>query len=170
MELYWTVLAACLAGFWALVTRYGERKRMAIEDNRSLVNRLLTSDQLLIEHPEVIKYISATALEKEEYFRDQKRLEEDLFYKAKSHIYSQLNLYDEILCTSNHNKAKFFFINSPAMIEVEDWEEYMKCKMTHPFIQSILNNEAHIFGKSLQTFWNVYRKEITGKTTDRFSW
>jgi hypothetical protein len=92
------------------------------------------------------------------------------FFKAKSFIYAQLDMFDEILAASAHNRSWLLVISSQAIIENTDWEAYMKHWMAHPLTCSILNNEANIFGQALQGFWKTHKQEITSTSPDRFSW
>lgn len=172
MELYWTIVAALFAGAWTVLSMVRERNRQAIENARELVNRLLALDQISIEHPEIIMYLSSTALVKPKYFRKKKRLREELFFRSKSFIYTHLNLFDEILSCSKHANARFPFIGSPALIELEAWESYMRHVMTHPLCRSILKIEIENFGNALQEFWNKHKNNgiYRLKKPDPFSW
>lgn len=170
MELYWTIVAALFAGVWAIINVIRDQIRQAVADSREIMTRLLAADQLSIGYPDIQKYLSATALEVEDYFRDEARLKEEIFFKSKSYVYAQLNLFDEILSVSTHGKARFFVFKSPTILEIANWEAYIKHIMTHPLYRSILNKEQTIFGGSLQSFWNRHKREISNKTPDPFSW
>lgn len=170
MELYWTIVVGLFAAAWAIISFFRDQMRQAVADNREIMNRLVAADQLSIEHPEIHKYLSDTALQNEDYFRDEARLEDELFFKAKSYLYSKLNLFDEILSEAVHSTGKFAFFRTPQASDIAAWKTYMKCTMTHPLCRSIMKNEEAIFGGNLQEFWRKHKEEISLQTPDRFSW
>lgn len=170
MEFYWTgVVALCGTG-WAVVSAIRDHKKQNLEHSRAIVGRLLEGDKVIIDHPEIQKYLSATALEDEHYFQETERLEDEQFFKAKSYLYSQLNLFDEILSAAAQAKNSIFFLRPPEISELEDWEEYIMHKLTHPLCRSILMIESRIFGRTLQDFWTKHESVIASKLPDRFSW
>jgi hypothetical protein len=88
----------------------------AVEQNRAVMNRLIQSEQITINHPEIQQYLSKNALKTEDFFRKEEILEEKLFYQAKAYVYAQLNLFDSILCVPSQKneygiivKLKSFF-------------------------------------------------------------
>jgi len=61
-------------------------------------------------------------------------------------------------------------LRPPALIEISDWETYIKIKLRHPLYRSILNNEKEIFGGSLRDFWEKNKKDIESLQVDPFMW
>lgn len=169
-EFYWTVVVALCGAGWAVVSTMRDRKKQNLEHSRAIAGRLLEADKVIIDHPEIQKYLSATALEDEDYFRKTERLEDEQFFKAKSYLYSQLNLFDEILSAAAQARDSFFLLRPPEIFDLEDWEQYIMHKLTHPLCRSILAIESPIFGRTLQGFWRSHKSAIASKSPDRFSW
>ncbi len=170
MEFYWTIVAAVFGGLWAILSMVRDQRRQVVEDTRAVMARLLEFERLGIEHPEIRMYLSVTALEREDYFRDPQRLTENEFFKAKSFMYAQLDMFDEILAILAHNRSLLVTFRTKAILEDADWKAYMKQWMAHPLSRSILNNEGHIFGNELQSFWKINEANISASIPDRFSW
>lgn len=97
-------------------------------------------------------------------------LGDELFYKAKAYVYLQLNMFDEILSISARTGTGWSFLKPPALTELVDWETYIRVKLGHPLCRSILNNEQHIFGESLRSFWAANRHDIQATPADPFLW
>lgn len=122
-----------------------------------------------LQNPEIQKYISQNAARDEAFFRDPKNLEDDLFFKAKTLVYTQLNLFDELLSLSSSTSGIWAFLR-PTIVEQKDWEGYIKEKLRHPFYRSILIHEDDIYGASLREFWKRNRKAIEAKPANPFIW
>ena len=58
----------------------------------------------------------------------------------------------------------------PGILEIADWEEYMKHRLAHPLARSIMANEASIFGRGLRDFWSRHRDAIARQTPDPYCW
>ena len=124
-----------------------------------------------MDNPDIQKYLSKTCAEDEQYFRKETILDEDIFFKAKSLVYSQLNIFDEILSISSRTTGGWWsFMKLPALVEIEDWEAYIKMRIGHPLFRSIMKNEAYIFGASLRRFWDKNREQIESTPVDPFIW
>jgi len=130
----------------------------------------MEGDKLLIENPDIQKYISKNARQEEGYFRNEAVLGDAIFYKAKTYVYRQLNSFDEILSIASRTGRRSWFSRPPALIEISDWETYIKIKLRHPLYRSILNNEKEIFGASLRDFWEKNKKDIESLKVDPFMW
>jgi len=169
-QLYWTIVVAVVSAAWVLTAFVRDRISQSVERSSALIARLLEDNRLNIENPDIQKYISQNAARDEGYFRNDQLLEEDLFYKAKTRAYKQLNFFDEILSVSSRAAGSWAFLKPAALIEISDWEEYMKEKLRHPLYRSILNREGHIFGASLRDFWARNRQNIESKPADPFIW
>lgn len=167
---YWTVVAGLIGAAWILVQFIRDRISQSIARTNALIERLITIDKLIIENPEAQQYISKTAKEGEDYFRNPARLNEDSFYKAKTLAYLHLNAFDEILSLSSKKNGSYPLLSPPALIELADWERYILVKIRHPIYRSILNNEKEIFGASLRDFWDQYKTEAESAVTDPFVW
>lgn len=169
-EFYWTVVVALSGACWTIITTIRERRTQAIAQSHTIIERLIEGDRLIIGHPDIQQYLSKTALEDESFFRKPDVLTDEMFFKAKSYLYYQLNLFDEILSTAAQSKVGNQFLRTPQIIEISDWEAYMVHRLTHPLCLSIMRNEGHIFGCALQKFWETNKSVIVGSTPDRFSW
>jgi len=130
---------------------------------------LLENDRTHIEYPEIQMYLSQNSKQDVEYFRNETVLKDHLFYQAKTAVYKQIDMFDEILCTSHDTNWIYSFLRPP-LIEEEDWKAYMIEKFRHPLYQSILKHEKHIFGESLRDFWKKNKKEILSRPVDPFIW
>jgi hypothetical protein len=169
--IYWTIVAAVAGAAWTLVTAIRDRRSKALEQSRAIMDRLQESDKLLVEHPDIAQYLSATAANAEPWFREPARLVELQFFKAKSYLYSQLSLFDEVLSVASQTGGGFASLfKPPGILDIADWEEYMKHRLSHPLARSIMANEAPIFGRALQDFWSRHREAISRRTPDPHSW
>ncbi|WP_298436780.1 hypothetical protein [Geobacter sp.] len=169
-KLYWTIIVAVVSAGWVVTAFVRDRISQSVERTSVIVNRLLDGDKLLIDNPDIQKYLSQNAARKEDYFRRHEALEDELFYKAKAYVYRQLNMFDEILSISARTGRGWSLLKPPALTELSDWETYIKVKLGHPLCRSILNNEQHIFGVSLRGFWDANRDKIQSTPVDPFIW
>lgn len=170
IEFYWTVVGVAVGAGWALVEFIRDRRSQEVEHNSEIMKRLQEVEKAIIDNPDIQKYLSKNAAREEEYFRNQTVLEEDIFYKAKAHVYCQLNLFDEILSIPSRAGGILSILMPPALTERLDWEAFIKVKLRHPLFRSILKHEIQIFGDSLQCFWRKNSKEIESMSADRFAW
>lgn len=169
-KLYWTMIVALVSAGWVMTVSSRDRISQAIERSSVMVKRLMDGDEGIIDHPDIQRYLSQNASREEAYFRDESVLREELFYKAKTFVYNQLNLFDEILSISSRTSRGWSFFKPPDLTEISDWETYIKEKLRHPLYRSILNRERHIFGAALRKFWDKHRDEITSAPVDPFIW
>lgn len=166
----WPILTAAVAAGWVVITFIRDARKQAIERNGEIMSRLQESEKQIMDSPDIQKYLSQNAGQDEDYFRNQAVLGDDLFYKAKAHVYSQLNLFDEILSLPSRTSGSGSFLKPPALIERSDWETFIKAKLRHPLFRSILKHEKEIFGGALQCFWKKNSKEIESTPADPFVW
>lgn len=169
-NIYWTAVAALFGAVWALVIFIRDRNSSAAESRTALMSRLLEIDKLLIEHPEIQKYMSSTATKTEAYFRDPGVLEDELFYKAKTFAYFHINIFDELLSLATQSRVGPKFLMPPGVIELSDWEAYIRRKLSHPLYRSILNNESEMFGAPLRAFWTTIKKSLDAASPNPFAW
>lgn len=170
VKFYWIIFAAIASAAWIVTAFIRDRVSQSVTSSSMLIARLIENNKLNIENPEIQKFISQNALREEAYFRSGELLEDDLFYRAKTYVYRQLNLFDEILSISSKTRGGFLFLKPAALIEISDWEEYIKEKLRHPLYRSILNHEKHIFGVSLREFWAKNKVAIESTPADPFIW
>jgi len=168
--LYWTIVVGVVSAGWALIAFIRDRTSQSVERTSAMISRLMEGDKLLIENPDIQKYISQNARQEEGYFRNEAVLGEQIFYKAKTYVYRQLNSFDEILSIASRTGRRSWFLRPPVLIEISDWETYIKIKLRHPLYRSILNNEKEIFGGSLRDFWEKNKKDIESLQVDPFMW
>lgn len=169
-KLYWTAVVAVVSGIWVLTTFFRDRASQKLQRSSALISRLMDNDWVKIEHPDIQKYLSLNVARDEDYFVDPSLLSDDLFYKVKTYVYKQLNFFDEILSESAETRGRWGFLKPPAVLEISDWEAYIKVKLKHPLYRSILNREGHIFGGALRDFWKENRKAIEAESADPFIW
>jgi len=168
--LYWTILAASISAIWIVTTYIRDRAAQSMTLSSALMTRLMEYDKLNLEHPEIQQYLSKHVARDEAYFHSDEALADLAFYKAKSLVYNQLNLFDEILSiTAKTNKGLKIF--KPAyLMDTADWEEYIKVKLRHPLYRSIMNHEKHIFGAQLRAFWVSHKDTIESKLAVAHIW
>lgn len=170
VPIMWPIVTTVVAAAWVVTTFIRDRISQEAKRNGEIMKRLQEVEKAIIDNPDIQKYLSRNAAREEEFFRNQTVLEEDLFYKAKAHVYSQLNLFDEILSFSSLTSRSWSFLKPPALVEQSDWEIFIKAKLRHPLFRSILKHEIQIFGDSLQCFWKKNSKEIESMSADPFAW
>lgn len=169
-QLYWTMVAAVLSAGWVLITSLRDRALRSAEATSAIVTRLLEGDQIKIEHPDIQQYLSQKAGCDIDDFRSPAILGDPLFYKAKSFVYRQMNMFDEILSYSSKASSSPLVPKPPALLEIDDWKEYMVSILRHPLHRSVIMSEGHIFGESLRGFWLEHREYIESKPADPFAW
>lgn len=167
---YWTVVAGITGAVWILVQLFRDRVAQSIARTDASVRHLIAIDQIVIDNPDIQRYLSLTAHYHEDFFRKPERLEEDLFYKAKTLVYMQINTFDEVISLSSQKTGLNSLFGYTSLIELSDWENYMLVKIRHPLYRSILNNEHDIFGDALRTFWQKHRQRIESAGADPFVW
>jgi hypothetical protein len=170
LTLYWTVVTAVISAGWLVTSFIRDRAAQSVELSSAIMNRLLVADQLLVENPDIQKYLSGNATCGEEHFRDPAVLHDLVFFKAKAFVYRQLNSFDEILSSSSDKSRIWPFLRPPGLIEISDWESYIQEALRHPLYRSILTREARIFGAGLRDFWNKYQHEIESAPASPFVW
>jgi hypothetical protein len=170
MMSYWTLVVAFFTIVWTLITLIREQKTLAVSQSGSIMARLIESDRLIVEHPEIQRYLAKTATMEETFFRSPAVLDDNDFIKSKSYLYSKLNSFDEILSVSRHGKLAKFLLAPPKILEMVNWEAYMIQRLKHPLCRSIMKNELTIFGGALQDFWKDKKAEIESSAPDMFSW
>jgi hypothetical protein len=169
-KLYWTIMVALVSAGWAITSFFRDRASQAVERTGAIMDRLLEGDKLSVENPDILKYLAEHAGGDPTFFRDPSLLGDALFFKAKTYVYRQLNSFDEILSFSSQASVAWSFLKPPALIELSDWEAYIKERLRHPLYRSILHHEAHIFGSALRQFWDRHRGEIESRAVDPFVW
>ncbi len=167
---YWTIIVALISAGWAITVLVRDRISQSVERSSALISRLIEYDKLNIDNPDIQQYVSANAGRDVAYFRDPLLLQERLFFKAKTLVYKELNLFDEILSFSARAGWGWWLLTPAPLIEWEDWQEYIQEKLRHPLYRSILLHEQHIFGASLRNFWSNNRGAVEAKPADPFIW
>lgn len=170
MTLYWTIVAGVASLAWTLITYRRNQVSMSVESANALTARLMDCDKLVIENPEIQMYFSKHANKRCSHFRNSAVLKSAQFFKAKAFAYMQLNMFDEILSRSSKASKKLPLFKPPTILELSDWEMYIKVKLRHPLFQSILKNEDYLFGTALWHFWRRHESEITSLPSDPFVW
>jgi hypothetical protein len=170
VKLYWTVVVAVMSAGWVVTTFMRDRTSQAFDRSSTMINRLLEGDKIIIDNPSILMYLSQNAAQEEGYFCSASVLDEELFYKTKAFVYRELNIFDEILSISSRTGKRWSFMQPPALIEISDWETYIRSRLGHPLYRSILKNEGHIFGAELRDFWKRNRQAIESSPVDPLKW
>ena len=166
---YWSIIVGVIGAGWILMTFIRDRISQSVKYTNEIMKLLSEEDRIHIEHPEIQMYLSQNSKQDVEYFRNETVLKDPLFYQAKTAVYEQIDMFDEILCISHDTNWICSFLR-PSLIGEEDWKAYMKEKFRHPLYRSILKHEKHIFGKSLRDFWGKNEEEILSRPVDPFIW
>jgi len=166
---FWEIFAALVSAGWVVTVFIRDRISQSLALSSALLTRLMEYEKVSLENPEIQKYLSQNAKQDEAFFKDEKNLKENIFYQAKTLVYTQLNLFDELLSISSKTSGIWSFLR-PTVVEKKDWEGYMKEKLRHPFYRSILMHEENIYGASLRDFWKRNKKAIESKSADPFIW
>lgn len=169
-NIYWTIIVAIVGAGWVLVTYLRDRVSQSLVRTSEMVDRLIEVDRLTMENPQAQKYISQNAGREEEWYRDKSVLDDDVFYKAKTLAYRQLNAFDELLSVSSKTRKGLSFLKPAEVIELPAWERYIAVKLRHPLYRSIMIHEEEIFGESLRRFWHKHKKKIESTPADPFIW
>jgi len=170
IEQYWTIVVAIISAAWVLVTLIRTRLEQTIGQSNALLSRQLEYNRQILEYPETQKFISKNISQSEAFFRDNVHLESDDFYRAKTLVYMQLNIFDEVLAFSSKSGKWWNIFKPPAVAELINWESYIKEILKHPFYRSVLNNEGEIFGVSLQKFWQKNKVDLSEQIPKKFLW
>jgi len=81
-----------------------------------------------------------------------------------------LNIFDEILSAAAANTSFERWFSSAEMVELADWENYIRGKLRHPLYRGTLDHEIDIFGESLRTFWKINKAHIEAQPVDPYMW
>ena len=175
-NLWWSFIVACVSSGWIYITSLRQKIAEALEQNRIIMSLLVECDKIIIDNPELQKFISNNALREVNYFRSPEMLDMDIYFKAKTFAYRQINLFDQILSadTLEYNplifKAFYPLIKPACLLEKSAWESFICAKLRHPLYFSILKHESHIFGDSLRSFWKTKMAYIETLDIDPFLW
>lgn len=165
-----TIISLFISAIWILVLYIRDRHSSSAERSSVLSERMLEIDKLIMSYPDIQEYMSLTATETEEHFLDPEILKNKTFYKAKALAYMYMDLFDEILFLAAHSKTGPMLLMPPDVIELSDWEEYIRRKFRHPLYRTILNNEGEIFGDALRKFWSESKQSIGRESANPFVW
>lgn len=168
-DFYWGVVVALVGAGWLVMLFIRDRNSASAERSSALIKRLHEIEQLIIDHPDIQKYLSLTVTKEEGHFRTPEVLQDDAFYKAKAFVYWNLSLFDEILSITTTFKSGPAIL-APQVLELSDWESYIRRKFKHPLYRSILNNEGEIFGAALREFWSANKAAIDAAPVDPYTW
>ena len=166
-DFFWGVVVALVGAVWFVILFIRDRNTASAERSSALIKRLHEIEKLIIDNPDIQKYLSLNISKEEAYFRTQEVLQDNAFYKAKAFVYWNLSLFDDIVSTATFKGPAMI---APHVIELADWEGYMKRKFSHPLYRSILNNEGKIFGAALRDFWSTNRASIEAEPVDPYTW
>jgi len=168
-KFYWEIFAAAISAIWVGVVFLRDRIAQSLAMTSALLARLMEFEKLNLEYPEIQQYLSQHTAHDQAFFYDKDNLSDTLFIRAKTMVYAQLNLFDELLSVAAMTRG-FWSPLMPSIIETQDWEGYVKVKLRHPFYQAILNREADSYGEALRAFWKKHKKSIEAKLAHPLVW
>lgn len=153
----WVAVASALVAIIALLTSFWTywitRDHLLLERVHRLTDRLYEFDRILIEYPEIQKFMYEQSLQTHAHFvRGTEHTEQ--FFRIKTFVYLQLNLWDEIFTVVAGNKRL------EKVFEFEDWKTYIVKKMRHPLIREVFDRESSIWGMKIRQFVETQRTEI----------
>ena len=169
VDFYWGIVVALVGAAWVVMLFVRDRNSASAERSSTLIKRIHEIDQVIIEHPDIQKYLSLTLTREEGYFRTPEVLQDDAFYKAKALVYWHLNLFDEILSIATTFNSGLAIL-TPQVVELSDWETYIKHRFKQPLYRSLWNNENEIFGSALRVFWFANKTSIDAASVDPYTW
>ena len=168
-DFLWGIVAALVGAGWFVLLFIRDRNFASAERSSALIKQLHEIDKLVIDNPDIQKYLSLNATKEEAYFCAPEVLQDNTFYKAKTFVYWNLSLFDEILSVAAAFKSGPGIL-APPVLELADWQGYMKRKFRHPLYRSILKREGDIFGAALRDFWSANQASIEAASVDAYMW
>lgn len=168
-KFYWEIFAAVFSAGWVGIVFLRDRIAQSLAMTSALLARLMEFEKLNLEHPEIQQYLSQHAAHEQAFFYDEDNLRDTIFIQAKTMVYAQLNLFDELLSVAAMTRGVWAPL-MPSIIEKQDWEGYVKVKLRHPFYQAILNREADSYGAALRAFWEKHKTSIGAKLAHPLVW
>lgn len=145
-----TSVAAMMVALWA--NRF-TRDHLLLERVHRLTDRLYEIDLITINSPELQVFLYQQCRRTEKYFVAQTDHDET-YFRVKTFIYTQINLWDEIYCVVKGNKRL------EETFEFEDWEDYILERMRHPLFRELIDRESSIWGKKFRAFIKANRTRL----------
>jgi len=159
-----------LGGIWAGVTLIINRR----SENQAWIAEIFASLQTIsttvMEHPEIQEYLCRHyAVEAAAFMVGGSMLRDRQFIQAKTLVYWHLNVFDSIISrTRGSTWARRLLFSNDA--ELNDWETYILERLRHPLFRAILEEEGKIFGKSLQSYYEVHKAELSKTPPMQYLW
>ena len=166
-----------VAALWALVTLLLSERRANGDWIQGLFAQLEKHGDVVREDPAIQTYLCNTWSTPPDAFKESGTIpRDDLFFKAKTIVYSELNVFDSFVArTTRRGRPLTYFgrclqrLLIPNSRELANWEEYVICKMQHPLSRAVIEEEEAIFGESLREFYKVSVVSRT-KTPSKYLW
>ena len=153
----WISIVAVIVAVIALVTAFWTywitRDHLLLERVHRLSDRLYEFDRIIMQFPELQCLLYQEAQRNQPYFAKETE-HNDLYFRVKTLVYTQINLWDEIFCVVEGNKRL------EKTFEFEDWKSYILKKMRHPLFRELFNRESSIWGKKFQAFIESNRSKL----------
>jgi len=111
----------------------------------ALTDRLYAADEFIIQNPGVQKLLYEQAARTAPYFVKDTPHDDD-YFRVKSFIYFNINLFDEIFCTIAGDRTL------ETVFEFDAWKEYIVSKMRHPLFRELYDRESSIWGEKFRAF------------------
>lgn len=138
--------------------------------NRALLQSIFAGlddlDQCNIDHPEIQEFLCRTRQKEPRDFRFQSV--DSQYIVAKTYVYRQLNLFDQILAFAVAPRRPAWlwrgwsWLCFPHRPELADWEHFLAEQMRHPLYRYIMDAEGKIFGVCLRDFYESSVKSLRG--------
>ncbi len=143
-------VAAMMTALWA--NRF-TRDHLLLERVHRLTDRLYQIDHLTINSPELQEFLYKQCRRTDKYFVAQTD-HDKTYFRIKTYIYTQINLWDEIYCVVKGNKRL------EETFEFEDWENYILERMKHPLFHELFDRESSIWGRKFRAFIESNRAKL----------
>ena len=136
-----TFIALGLSG----VAFFSTRQNFHRDTNHRLTDRVYEINKLIIEKPEITKFLFEKSFHTGLYFVTE--TPHDLMYfQAKAWIYFHLDFFDEI-CSVATGDTKL-----EQAIEFDSWKDWIIEKMKHPLYREIYERESKMWGENFKKF------------------
>jgi hypothetical protein len=163
-KLFLTVIGAA----WVFVTFVVNERRANGDWILKIFEQLDRHGDVIRENYELQKYFSDTHAKPIKEFKENGSIARDeLFFKAKTMVYSNLNIFDSFVSRTTRTWPLWRLLVIPNHSELKNWDVFIIYKMKHPFFRAVLEEERAIFGDAL---WKFYEERVRPDTNSQLQY
>lgn len=169
-SLNFQLLLTVIAAAWVFVTFVVNERRANGDWILKIFEQLERHGDVIRENYEIQKYFSDTHAEPVNNFKETGSIVRDeLFFKAKTMVYSNLNVFDSFVARTTRTWSLWRVLVIPNYSELKNWDTFIIYKMKHPFFCAVIEEERAIFGAAL---WKFYEEKVKPDTNPqlRYLW